>query len=125
VLAKHVQHVAHVPPCPPAADVEEEFDLDGFPLLPKERAPKVIGRRPVGVVALSGGRVRRRRSMYAVIAGPSGGMGGTTKPSAEMLQPWGSFHPGDTKMEFSARMVASSMLKESGMSPSAREPLAS
>jgi hypothetical protein len=86
VLAEHVQHVAAVPPRPPAADVEEEFDLDDIlPLLPKERAPKVVGRRLVGVVALSGGRVRRRRSMYAVIVGPSGGMGGTTKPPAEML----------------------------------------
>jgi hypothetical protein len=86
VLAEHVQHVVAVPPRRPAADVEEEFDLDDIlPLLPKERAPKVVGRRLVGVVALSGGRVRRRRSMYAVIVGPSGGMGGTTKPPAEML----------------------------------------
>jgi hypothetical protein len=50
--------------------------------------------------------------------------GGTAKPPAKMLQLWGSFHPDDTKMEFSARMMASSMLKESGMSSSARGPLA-
>jgi hypothetical protein len=62
--------------------------------------------------------------MYVVIAGPSGGMVGTAKPPTEMHQPWGSFHPGGTKMEFSVRMVASSKLKERGLSQPVREPLA-
>jgi hypothetical protein len=49
----------------------------------------------------------------------------TAKPPAEMRQPWGSFHPEGTKMEFSRRMVASSRLKERGRSLLAHVPLAS
>jgi hypothetical protein len=47
-------------------------------------------------------------------------MGGTAKPPAEILHSSGSFHPGGSRMLFSDRMEASSMVKHRGWFVGAR-----